>query len=241
VSTGGLFINYRGDDSNLAAELIDRDLAAEFGRDRVFLDCRSLHVGTDFVQGLLDGVRRCRVLLVLIGPRWLTLTAPDGSRRIDDPADWIRREIAEAFKAGVRGVPVRLDDTPRLTEGGHLPADISARPSQERGRSDVDVVEPPRPIVGPADIEQAVSGESAEERMWAFYLEEQAAGRTPTGAELDRVAGTNNYGRRVLRRWRTTGRGPDGCPASAVLAARQLALADKATADGTVKVPEPAG
>jgi len=116
-----------------------------------------------------------------------------------------------------------------------------ARPSQERGRSDVDVVEPPRPIVGPADTEQAVPGESAEERMWAFYLEEQAEGRTPPGAELDRVAGTNNYGRRVLRRWRTTGRGPDGCPASAVLAARQLVPADKATAHGTVKVLEPTG
>jgi len=55
--------------------------------------------------------------------------------------------------------------------------------------------------------------ESAEQQMWAFYLEEQAAGRTPTGADLDRVAGTNNYGRRVLRRWRVTGRGPGGAMA----------------------------
>jgi len=55
--------------------------------------------------------------------------------------------------------------------------------------------------------------ESAEQLMWAFYLEEQAAGRTPTGADLDRAAGTNNYGRRVLRRWRVTGRGPGGAMA----------------------------
>ncbi|MBE8519425.1 DUF2637 domain-containing protein [Amycolatopsis sp. H6(2020)] len=54
---------------------------------------------------------------------------------------------------------------------------------------------------------------SAEQQMWAFYLDEQAAGRTPTGADLDRVAGTNNYGRRVLRRWRVTGRGPGGAVA----------------------------
>jgi hypothetical protein len=45
---------------------------------------------------------------------------------------------------------------------------------------------------------------SAEQRMWNYYLAEQASGRTPTGADLDRVAGTN-YGRRVLRRWRTAG------------------------------------
>ena len=60
-----------------------------------------------------------------------------------------------------------------------------------------------------------VSGESrssteptAEQRMWAYYVTERSKGRTPTGAELDRVAGTHNYGRRVLRRWQETGRFP---------------------------------
>ncbi|MBN9742730.1 hypothetical protein DMP23_16735 [Amycolatopsis sp. A1MSW2902] len=43
---------------------------------------------------------------------------------------------------------------------------------------------------------------TAEQRMWAYYAEQVAAGRSPSGAELDRVAGTHNYGRRVLRRWR---------------------------------------
>jgi hypothetical protein len=43
---------------------------------------------------------------------------------------------------------------------------------------------------------------TAEQRMRAYYVTEQANGRTPTGAELDRIAGTNNYGRKVLRRWR---------------------------------------
>jgi hypothetical protein len=46
----------------------------------------------------------------------------------------------------------------------------------------------------------------AEQAMWEHYLGEQARGRTPTGAELDRIAGTNNYGRTVLRRWRQQGR-----------------------------------
>jgi hypothetical protein len=46
---------------------------------------------------------------------------------------------------------------------------------------------------------------TAEQQMWAYYQAERAEGRIPTGAELDRVAGTNNYGRRVLRKWRDTG------------------------------------
>jgi hypothetical protein len=46
---------------------------------------------------------------------------------------------------------------------------------------------------------------TAEEVMWEHYTREATRGRTPTGAELDRVAGTNNFGRAVLRRWRHAG------------------------------------
>jgi len=45
---------------------------------------------------------------------------------------------------------------------------------------------------------------TAKQRMWAHYTAERAKGRTPTGAELDRVAGTNNYGRRIVRQWQQT-------------------------------------
>jgi hypothetical protein len=49
---------------------------------------------------------------------------------------------------------------------------------------------------------------SAEAVMWAHFEIQRKAGRTPSGAELDRVAGTNNYGRAVLARWRDSGRIP---------------------------------
>lgn len=51
--------------------------------------------------------------------------------------------------------------------------------------------------------------------MWEHFQRQLAAGRVPSGAELDRVAGTNNYGRAVLARWRRAGRIPgtvDGTP-----------------------------
>lgn len=47
---------------------------------------------------------------------------------------------------------------------------------------------------------------TAQEVMWEHVLRVQADGRVPTGAELDRVAGTHNYGSRVLRQWREEGR-----------------------------------
>jgi hypothetical protein len=48
----------------------------------------------------------------------------------------------------------------------------------------------------------AATEPTAQEVMWEYFQQEQARGRTPTGAELDRVAGTNNYSRTVLRQWR---------------------------------------
>jgi hypothetical protein len=114
---------------------------------------------------------------------------------------------------------------------------------QERGQSEL--VGCPRSSAGLADADPELSAlceESAEERTWAYYLEEQAAGRRPTGADLDRVAGTNNYGRRVLRRWRASGCGPDGSAASALMVRRrQAAPANEAVAEGGAEVPQPAG
>jgi tetratricopeptide (TPR) repeat protein len=121
---GGVFINYRGEDSQTAAALIDRELTARFGRDLVFLDCRSIPAGADFADELLGQPRVCSVLLVVIGPRWLTLTNESGQHRIDDPRDWIRREIVEALTYGLRVIPVLLDGV-ELPAETDLPADIA--------------------------------------------------------------------------------------------------------------------
>jgi hypothetical protein len=51
-----------------------------------------------------------------------------------------------------------------------------------------------------------VSRTPAKQIMWEHYVHERERGHTPTGAELDRVAGTNNYGNRVLRAWHKQGR-----------------------------------
>jgi hypothetical protein len=63
-------------------------------------------------------------------------------------------------------------------------------------------------LVQPIDESMAVQIPTAEDVMWDHFQRELARGHTPTGAELDRIAGTNNFGRAVLRRWRRTGRVP---------------------------------
>jgi tetratricopeptide (TPR) repeat protein len=121
---GGIFISYRSEDTLTAAALIDRALTARFGSDQVFLDCRSIPVGADFAKELLGRLRTSSVLVVVIGPRWLTLTNEAGDRRIDDPEDWTRREIVEAFAHGLRVIPVLTDGVALPTEA-ELPDDIA--------------------------------------------------------------------------------------------------------------------
>jgi tetratricopeptide (TPR) repeat protein len=122
---GSIFINYRGDDSDTVAALIDHHLTARFGSDQVFLASRSIPAGADFVEELLERLRQCSVLLVVIGPRWLSVTDVADHRRIDDPADWVRREIAEALSHRLRVIPILTGDA-ALPAEAELPDDIAA-------------------------------------------------------------------------------------------------------------------
>ena len=125
IVSGGVFINYRSGDSHSYGALLHSELSHRLGRKRVFLDSESIPAGSDFVAELLDRLRRSRVLLAVIGPRWLADIGPDGRRCIDDADDWIRRELVEAFVAGVTVIPV-LTDEADLPTAEELPADIAA-------------------------------------------------------------------------------------------------------------------
>lgn len=125
MGAGGVFINYRGAvDSRYAAGLLYTALSQAVGPEQVFLDSESITPGADFVATLLGRVRQAQVVLAVIGPHWLTATTTDGRRRIDDPTDWIRRELTEAFAAGVLVIPVVTDEATMPVEA-ELPADIA--------------------------------------------------------------------------------------------------------------------
>jgi tetratricopeptide (TPR) repeat protein len=124
VVHGGVFINYRTGDSDGYRLSLYMELSRRFGSKLVFLDSESISAGSDYVDQLLGRVRQSTVVLAVIGTRWLTAAGPDGRRRIDDQADWIRRELAEAFKAGVRVIPV-LTDGARMPTEADLPVELA--------------------------------------------------------------------------------------------------------------------
>jgi hypothetical protein len=103
----GVFISYRRNDApHLAGRLFDR-LREHFGNARIFMDVDSIEPGLDFGEVIADAVRSCKVMLVIIGPNWLT--TQDGNRRIDSPDDYVRIELEHALGRGIRVIPVLVD------------------------------------------------------------------------------------------------------------------------------------
>ena len=120
---GKIFINYRTADEPYGAALLDRALSDHFGSDVVFRAPKSVPLGDDFKETIFNAVRSSSVLLAVIGPNWLTTTDENGRRRLEDPDDFVRREIAEAFEHGVRVIPILMNAT-RITHA-KLPPDIA--------------------------------------------------------------------------------------------------------------------
>ena len=112
----GIFICYRRDDSSgHAGRLYDR-LTAHFGDEQIFMDIDYIEPGEDFVQVIEDAVGSCEILLPVIGRRWL-LSADGASRRLDNPLDFVRLEIAAALRRNIRVIPV-------LVQGANMPGPL---------------------------------------------------------------------------------------------------------------------
>jgi hypothetical protein len=138
-----IFLSYRRDDT--AADMTDRlyeQLVRRWGR-RVFMDIDSLVGGDLFAEEIERNLQRCAVVLVVIGREWLSLTDAQGRRRVDDPADYPRMEVAVALRRGIRVIPVLVGNA-ALPKTEELPADIAGladrqaiRVSRERFEADI--------------------------------------------------------------------------------------------------------
>src|SRR5580704_10873986 len=121
--SGQIFISYRRDDASYpAGRLYDR-LSATLPKNQIFIDVDNLDPGVDFFEAIEASVGSCDVLIAVIGKRWLISSDEEGRRRLDNPDDLVRLEIATALKRNVRVIPVLVDGAlvPRSTE---LPDDL---------------------------------------------------------------------------------------------------------------------
>ncbi|WP_166363488.1 toll/interleukin-1 receptor domain-containing protein [Pseudomonas akapageensis] len=156
----GIFISYRRVDSTAYARLIADRLGKYFGVERVFIDLEDIQPGERFVQRITDTLARCHAVVVLIGPGWLIATR-DGQRRLDDPKDIVRYEIAQALALQLDVVPVLVGGT-QLPRPQDLPAELASlleHSAMEISdvRLDEDIAylaEALRPVVNPVEHEE---------------------------------------------------------------------------------------
>jgi hypothetical protein len=117
-----IFINYRREDSAVYAYWLYQNLTNHFGKKQIFIDKNSIAVGEDVEQKIESAVSECEILLAVIGRQWFLRSEKDSTgqrwkqriRRIDDPRDVVRLEIAAAFDNAIMVVPI-------LVQGARMP------------------------------------------------------------------------------------------------------------------------
>ena len=110
-----LFISYRREDASAEAINIKSAVCSHFGNDSAFLDTSSIDAGTRWADAIKAELDAASTVIAVVGPTWLTAGQNEwGQRRIDDPDDWVRQELAASFSSNKRVVPV-------LVRGAKLP------------------------------------------------------------------------------------------------------------------------
>ena len=118
-----ILISYRREDSAAYAGRIQDRLEREFERDLLFFDVDGIPLGLNFDKFLRGEVAKCGVLLAVIGRDWLDVRDHDGTRRLDNPIDFVRIEIATALQREIPIIPILLDGT-RVPKADQLPDDL---------------------------------------------------------------------------------------------------------------------
>lgn len=120
-----VFISYRRADTQEFANALYAALSAKFAPAKIFMDTAAVRSGERWDNEIDRALDQAALVLVLIGPRWMTLTR-DGKPRIEQEDDWVRREVRSGLPSRLVPVlytPLGERDT-RMPESEQLPRDI---------------------------------------------------------------------------------------------------------------------
>ena len=118
-----IFVSYRRlDSSNEAGRIFDH-LLNRFGEHRLFKDVDSIPLGRDFRETIASAVGQCKVLLAIVGDDWLEAADETGQRRLDNPNDYVRIEIASALQRRIPVIPVLVENA-SMPQEDDLPTEL---------------------------------------------------------------------------------------------------------------------
>lgn len=104
-----VFINYRRSQNLKDAQLLENTLQNTFGASHVFLDTSKISGGKDWLHTLEAHVDASDAMVALIGKNWAGAVDETGARRLDNPDDFVRFEIARALLRKIPVLPVLVD------------------------------------------------------------------------------------------------------------------------------------
>src|SRR5688572_16462992 len=124
-----IFISYRRaeDNKSYIVGTIHEKIAQVFGKENVFRDTYDIAGGADWRDVLDREINSCKVMLVIIGPDWANLAYPNGEKRLFDPKDVTRWEIATGLRRSreesITLIPILVTGA-RLPKAEELPEDL---------------------------------------------------------------------------------------------------------------------
>lgn len=118
-----VFISHRRAESRHFVERLHETLVAALPRSHIFMDKRDIRGGDDFLKDINVALSRSQALLALIGPQWVSVAHPDGSRRITVDIDVVRHEIRTALARSILVIPVLFNDA-KMPTPDDLPEDL---------------------------------------------------------------------------------------------------------------------
>lgn len=124
------------------------------------MDVAAIEPGRDFRKAIDQSVANCSVVLAMIGLDWLQTKDASGGRRLDDPNDFVRIELASALSREIPVAPVlvRGAKMPRVEELPDNLKELAYRNAVElthaRWKSDVQVlIRALQPFMDPSCID----------------------------------------------------------------------------------------
>lgn len=140
-----IFISYRREDSEAQARLLFERFKARFGEDDIFWDLHTLQPGINYVDRIYSALDQSGVVLVIIGPHWLSAKNEKGIRRLELPDDLVRIEVAKSLQSKKHVIPVVVGGA-TFPQAGDLPRTLKDLAKQHG-----------LPLRGGADFEHDVS------------------------------------------------------------------------------------
>jgi hypothetical protein len=114
-----IFISYRRADAADFTVALYQELCDYFGNDSIFKDINAIRPGQSFADVLSEALQESPVVLVVIGPKWIS----ESGERLFNPDDWVRQEIALALEMKRRVVPLLINGA-QLPSREQLPEDL---------------------------------------------------------------------------------------------------------------------